>query len=211
MNLPPIIALCGYPKAGKSTVQKILADLYDVVPLDDGLPLREIAMNYLGLTHEQATTQEGKAETVDINGTPWLVRDVLGQIGNAMEEKFGGDVIPLMAVNRFGLDRTGSIERRQSVSFASVRRQQGWFWRKRGALVIEVRRPGAEMGAEFNAYDPLAAHCWIENDGSLDDLIQTVKLAACSAASLMEAREVSDENLGASLFFHSPRLGKNTA
>lgn len=176
MSFPPIIAICGYPKAGKSTVQKILADLYDVVPLDDGLPLREIAMSYLGLTHEQVTTQEGKAETVMLNGTPWIVRDVLGQIGNAMEEKFGGNVIPLMAVNRFGLDRTGSIERRQSVSFASVRRQQGWFWRKRGALVIEVRRPGAEMGAEFNAYDPHAAHYTIVNMGrSMDILTDAVK------------------------------------
>lgn len=210
MNLPPIIGICGYPKAGKSTVQKILADLYDVLPLDDGLPLREIAVNYLGLTHEQVTTQEGKTETVMINGTPWIVRDVLGQIGNAFEEKFGGDVIPLMAVNRFGLDRhtadmdcrkcrgdgvirgrgfgvcpvcdgkgkvpgTGSIDRRNSVSFASVRRQQGWFWRQRGALVIEVRRPGAEMGAEFNAYDPSAAHIAIMNDGDLANLEQEVK------------------------------------
>lgn len=195
MNSPPIIALCGYPKVGKSTVQKILADLYDVVPLDDGLPLREIAVSYLGLTHEQVATQEGKAETVDINGTPWIVRDVLGQIGNAFEEKFGGDVIPLMAVNRFGLDRTGSIERRQSVSFASVRRQQGWFWRRRGALVIEVRRPGAEMGAEFNAYDPVAAHCAILNDGSLDDLSERVQDAIGMADILMDDTQDGGETL----------------
>lgn len=187
MNLPPIIAICGYPKAGKSTVQNILADLYDVVPLDDGLPLREIAMDYLGLTRDQVTTQEGKAETVMLNGTPWIVRDVLGQLGNAMEEKFGGDVIPLMAVNRFGLDRTGSIDRRQSVSFASVRRQQGWFWRKRGALVIEVRRPGAEMGAEFNAYDPLAAHYTLDNSGSETDLAEDVaKLMYWASTGLAE-------------------------
>lgn len=170
MNLPPIIAIQGYPKAGKSTVQKILADLYDVVPLDDGLPLREIAVSYLGLSHDQVTTQEGKAETIEINHTHWLVREVLGQLGNALEEKFGGDVIPLMAVNRFGLDNPAGPNRHQSVSFASVRRQQGWFWRRRGALVLEVRRPGTSMGAEFNAYDPQAAHCVITNDGSLDDL-----------------------------------------
>lgn len=170
MNLPHIIALCGWPKVGKSTVQKILADLYDVVPLDDGLPLREIAVQYLGLTHDQVTTQEGKAETIMINGTPWLVRDVLGQLGNALEEKFGGDVIPLMAVNRYGLDNPAGPNRHQSVSFASVRRQQGWFWRRRGALVIEVRRPGTEMGAEFNQYDTAAAHIVIENNGDLANL-----------------------------------------
>lgn len=174
MILPPIIALCGFPQAGKTTVQKILADLYDVVPLDDGLPLREIAVQYLGLTHEQVTTQEGKAKTVDLNGTPWIVRDVLGQIGNALEEKFGGDVIPLMAVNRFGLDDPAGPNRHQSVSFASVRRQQGWFWRKRGALVIEVRRPGAGMGAEFNRYDAHAARYTLDNSGSEADLAEDV-------------------------------------
>lgn len=174
MNLPPIIGICGYPQAGKSTVQKILADLYGVVPLDDGLPLREIAMKYLGLTEHKVATQEGKAETVDINGTPWLVRDVLGQIGNAMEEKFGADIVPLMTVNRYGLDRTDSVERPTSVSFASVRRRQGWFWRNRGALVIEVVRPGAVMGAEFNAYDPAAAHCAVINDGTIDQLRKKV-------------------------------------
>lgn len=174
MNLPPIIALCGWPKAGKTTVQKILADLYDVVPLDDGLPLREIAVQYLGLTHDQVTTQAGKAETVMLNGTPWIARDVLGELGNAFEEKFGGDVIPLMAVNRFGLDNPAGPNRHQSVSFASVRRQQGWFWRKRGALAIEVRRPGTSMGAEFNRYDPHAAHYTLDNSGTEADLAEDV-------------------------------------
>ena len=193
MNLPPIIALCGWPKAGKTTVQKILADLYDVVPLDDGLPLREIAVQYLGLTHDQVTTQIGKAATVGINGTPWIARDVLGELGNALEEKFGGDVIPLMAVNRFGLDNPAGPNRHQPVSFASVRRQQGWFWRKRGALVIEVVRPGTEMGAEFNRYDPDAAHCVIVNDGSLDDLPERVQYALSITDMLMEGDHATQE------------------
>ena len=176
MNLPPIIALCGWPKSGKSTVQKILADLYDVVPLDDGLPLREIAVQYLGLTHDQVTTQAGKAETVEINGTPWIVRDVLGAgIGNALEATFGPDIVPWMTVNRYGLDNPAGPNRHQSVSFASVRRQQGWFWRKRGALVIEVRRPGTEMGAEFNAYDAAAAHYTLNNDQGVNHLERSVE------------------------------------
>src|SRR5687768_10641087 len=96
---PRFIALCGNPLSGKSTAQRLLHNSLGYVPVDDGRPLRDIAVDYLGLTEAQVTTQAGKLETVSLNGRDWIVRDILGEIGNAFEEKFGGDVIPLMALN----------------------------------------------------------------------------------------------------------------
>lgn len=43
-RLPRYIALCGHPRSGKSEVQKILKDHYNVTPVDDGAILRETAM-----------------------------------------------------------------------------------------------------------------------------------------------------------------------
>ena len=169
MNLPPFIALCGHPKAGKSTAQRILHDALGYVPVDDGRPLRNMARDYLGLTEHQVTTQEGKAETVEINGKPWVVRDVLGEIGNAFEEKFGGDVIPLMAMHAAGMMKDGP--NKGLYSFGSVRRQQGWFYRARGGLVLEIRRVGVEPSPyAFDRFDQMAAHGVVRNDGTLDDL-----------------------------------------
>lgn len=168
MSLPPIIALCGHPGAGKTEAQKILFNLFGYVPVDDGLPLRRIAMNWLGATEEQVSTPAGKASAIEINGRPWIMRDVLGEIGNAFEEKFGGDVIPLMAFNQY---RIGTSLSRARHCFASVRRQQGWFYKRRGGVVIEVRRPGVGPSAyEFDRFDPAAVDAVVDNDGTLLDL-----------------------------------------
>jgi len=175
VNLPPFIALCGNPGAGKSEAQKILHNALGYVPVDDGRPLRNIARDYLGLTEAQVTTQEGKAETVTINGQEWVVRDVLGEIGNAFEEKFGGDVIPLMAMHASGMTRSLSKER---FSFGSVRRKQGWFYRARGGLVIEIRRAGVGPSLyAFDRFDQTAAHAIVRNDGSFGDLEQNLLAA----------------------------------
>jgi len=170
VNLPPFIALCGNPGAGKSEAQKILHNALGYVPVDDGRPLRNIARDYLGLTEAQVTTQEGKAETVTINGQEWVVRDVLGEIGNAFEEKFGGDVIPLMAMHASGMTRSLSKER---FSFGSVRRKQGWFYRARGGVVIEIRRAGTgPLEYAFDRFDRSAVDIVVQNDGTLEQFEQ---------------------------------------
>lgn len=165
---PRFIALCGYPKSGKSTAQRLLHNALGYVPVDDGRPLRVIAMNWLGLTERQVNTQEGKAETVCLNGKDWVVRDILGEIGNAFEEKFGGDVIPLMAMNHYQMYK--NIER-GGHSFGSVRRKQGHFYRRQGGMVIEITRPGVGPSEfEFDWYDPTAVNATVVNDGSLEQL-----------------------------------------
>lgn len=157
-NVPKIIALCGNPTSGKSTAAEIINEVYGHELADDGLPLRQIGMNYLGLTPEQVFTQEGKLEKVTLNGREWTVREILGEIGNAFEEKFGGDVIPIMSHN-------ARPKEAYSV-FGSVRREQGLYWRNKGALVLEIVNPLAGPSPyEFDTFNPVHCHAQIMNDG----------------------------------------------
>lgn len=155
--LPRFIALCGHPKAGKSTVQEILHQNFNVIPVDDGGPLRKIAMEYLGCTYDQVYTQPGKLEYVDILDRSWQVRKILGELGNAFEEKFGGDVIPLMVCN--------SLKTPGPFSFGSVRREQGAYYKERGGVVIGIVNPLAEPSPyEFDRFDETLVDHWIAND-----------------------------------------------
>ncbi len=158
MALPRLIALCGNPKSGKSTAQSLLANMFNYMPVDDGKPLREIAQKYLGLTYNQVYTQDGKLETVRLNGRDWTCREVLGEIGNAFEEKFGGDIIPIMSFNL--------MEPGQRYVLGSVRREQGLYWARKGAMVIEMINPDAAPSPyEFDRYSTEPVYCQIINDG----------------------------------------------
>lgn len=158
MATPRLIALCGNPTSGKSTAAKLIGLNYGHQLVDDGLPLRQIGMSYLGLSEHQVFTQGGKLETVELNGRDWTVREILGEIGNAFEEKFGGDIIPIMSEQL--LDPAGLY------TFGSVRREQGLFWRNRGALVLEIVNPTALPSPyEFDRYNRDYVHARILNDG----------------------------------------------
>lgn len=156
--VPKLIALCGNPLSGKSTAADLINRLFGHELADDGLPLRKIAMDYLGLSEHQVFTQEGKKEKVTLNGREWEVREILGEIGNAFEEKFGGDIIPIMSHN--------ARPKNSSAVFGSVRREQGLYWRNQGALVLEIVNPLAGPSPyEFDTFNPTYAHKQIINDG----------------------------------------------
>lgn len=145
-KLPRLIALCGNPGSGKSTVQKILCEEFSYLPVDDGYCLRDFAMRHCGLTHDQVYTQAGKLETVEIAGKKWIVRDFLGQLGNRVEDLMGPMGIPFMAVTSKNPDHY--------LSFGSVRRDQGAYYKSLGGIVIEIANPDAGPSAyEFDRYD----------------------------------------------------------
>jgi len=164
-SLPRIIALCGKPRAGKSTAADLLKEIYGYEIVDDGLPLRQIAMSSLGLSETQVFTQAGKLQKVNLVGRTWSVREILGEIGNAFEEKFGGDIIPFMSA------RLMSPSKRYVLT--SVRREQGNFWKEQGALVIEIDNPDVpESEFEFDQYSRAAIDRIILNDGLANGLAE---------------------------------------
>lgn len=60
-DAPRLIAICGAPEVGKSTVQNIIQERIGAIPCDDGRALRNAAKELFGFTEHDVTTQEGKA------------------------------------------------------------------------------------------------------------------------------------------------------
>ena len=162
-DFPHLIGICGHPKSGKSEVQRILAEEFGVIPVDDGHVLREFAHKYLGLSWEDVSTQAGKERHTEILGKNWQNRDILGTLGKQLEAMFGEHIMPFIATQQ--CDPDGYY------SFGSVRKTQGHFYNQLGGVVIEVIRPGAlPSGYDFDWYDQSAVKRSIINDGSLEDL-----------------------------------------
>lgn len=166
--LPRFVAICGNPKSGKSLVQEILRDSYDIEPVDDGFPLRKFGVDHLGLSWDQVQTQEGKKEFVEIAGKTWQVRDILGTLGKQLESMLGPDIMPYCAIQ-------GVKNKPGSFSFGSVRRSQAAFYREHGStLVLGINNPLAGPSPyDFDEFDTALVDMWIHNDAQerrLDDI-----------------------------------------
>jgi hypothetical protein len=166
-SLPRYIGICGNPKSGKSLVQQILMEHYNVTPVDDGFILRSIAMQHMGASHNDVHTQEGKAQLAywpdktpildDRTGEHMTWRLVLGRVGEQLERLIGPYVMPMTACA--ALSGPGPF------SFGSVRKVQGRYFKERGGLIIGVRNPMAQpTGNAFDVFDESLVDVWIEND-----------------------------------------------
>ena len=174
---PLLIALCGNPKAGKSTVQKIMQDDFGVLPVDDGRVLRDIGKMVFGLSEADVTTQAGKTRITRISDptaskAEWENRDILGTIGNLLERTFGELVVPRATIRSIAAD----LKHASAVSFGSVRKRQGLAYLEQGGIVIEVVNPGVGPSPyDFDWYDPELVDFQIHNDGkSLEALRREV-------------------------------------
>lgn len=182
-HLPRFIGICGVSQSGKSTVQNILARDFSVQPFDDGYVLREIAAKYLNATWDDVATAEGKAKLAYWgDGKPIIDRrndvdhhmtwrQVLGNLGEQLEDLLGDFAMPMIAVNSL-------VYTDQSYSFGSVRRNQGVFYKAHGGFIIGVRNPLAlATGNSFDEFEEDLVDFWIENDGIARGLSKDAAMA----------------------------------
>lgn len=152
-----IIALCGHPGSGKSTIQGILHKVFGVEPIDDGWAMRDFAIRHLGASIDDVNTQEGKAKTITLPGGQTLTwRTFLGEFGNHIEALLGPDSIPEMAIMRASPGKHHSL--------GSVRREQGAVIRRHGGIVVGVRSAWAQPSPhEFDRFNESLVNIWIES------------------------------------------------
>ena len=156
MKIPKLIAICGRPHAGKTTVQNILAGLYGVQPVDDGMALRRFCVQNLDMEWDDVLTDEGKDGFVEILGKRWNRRKLLGEYGNTLEAMFGDHIMPFMA--------TRNLDPDLSYSFASVRKNQGAFFKRLGGVVIGVENHGVQPSPhKFDSFDASLVDVWVDN------------------------------------------------
>src|SRR5207253_8577408 len=102
-----------------------------------------------GLSKWHGTTQEGKASKAVLPGGKTRVdREAVGELGNRIEDLFGPDVVPEMALAWAAREASDFSGWRRGVApafcFGSVRRKQGRVYKEAGATVVEIVRPGFE-------------------------------------------------------------------
>ena len=146
------IALCGYPKAGKTEVQKIISRRYGFVAHDDKRPLRDAVKILYGLTDWHVLTQAGKASFIDTPQGRVTVRKAMGDLGCYLEDK------DEFHFPRLALSNCQKHDPKGLFVFASVRQNQAGFLKENGeTLVIEVTREGCNATHAFDDYfrDPI--------------------------------------------------------
>lgn len=187
---PRYIALCGWPKSGKDEVAKLLDAKAGYKLIDDGVVLRHAVPGLFGCDPEDPFSQEGKSKTYPTVCGDKSVRWMLGELGNALEKHFHEDFMPFAAV-RMAEERwqTGKSER---FVFPSVRKRQGWFYRRQGGIIVRIDRPGVLPSEfEFDKWDESCVEYVLHNNGTLKDLEKGVD-KLLNAISLYGGRNPGD-------------------
>ena len=161
-----IIALCGYPNSGKTTVQHMLHD-HGYQSIDDAAPLRRAAEALYGLPIGITDTQEGKASRVKIGNKEYCVRDLIGSMGEAGVRLHGPS---------FKIDRIiPYLNPTQYYTMGSCRGEEAKYWKHHGANIIEIQRPNIPIPLHArDRYNPDYIDYTIHNNTDLSTLRQQV-------------------------------------
>ena len=173
--IPKLVALCGWPQSGKTTLAEYLSDEYGAQVVDDGAILREACMALYGLDWGDLYTQEGKAKTIKVCDKVYTHRQLAGHLGNLLEQFYGEQFVPEQTLRRL-LKHTPELDGAPFYVFPSVRRTQGITWRNAGGMVVAIERPGLKFsGNDFDAFDESLVDRWIVNGGTVEDMCQQAK------------------------------------
>lgn len=168
-----LIALCGYPRCGKTLLADMIVLRYGAKLVDDGWPLRDFAIRHMGARPDDVTTQEGKARIATMGGQPVMDleknqpmtwRQVLGRIGDHLETLMGEDFLPRSALLACTDPDTVYV-------FPSVRKRQGLCYKASGGHVVEVVRPGTAPTGAFDTYERSCLDVTLRNDGDREAFI----------------------------------------
>lgn len=168
---PRYIALVGYESSSKLMVQRILARIYNIVPIDIADIVNRLVVKDIGALPTDIYTGSGaKQPAVWGDGSPVVNREtglamswgqVAWEIGRKLEELLGPDALPLIA--------TARTNSKLVYSFVSVKDKQGWFFKERGGIVVEVAG-GFPTGSAFDSWDATSVTFSIRDVGSPGDL-----------------------------------------
>lgn len=227
------LALCGYPEVGKTFIQNILKEKYNILPMDDSKTLRDAVKILYSLSENDVTTQEGKnketpipydrfenedvlrltgqvlfglteieAETKigqkTILGKTYEIKDlydnmqsmviefhktspevmknrkILGQFGLLFENYYGHLFFPEIAIQK--AYKMYENEEMPTISFGSVRADQGKIYQQHNGLVVEIKRPGYDVAHnDFDQYNKSIIDITINNPGDKEPLENLIK------------------------------------
>lgn len=163
----------------KDSIIQLMGATYKVTTLALAQPIKQFAMDYLGLNKHQCYDQEGKAEY----NTFWGMtnREILQKIGtDAMRNGFHPDVWVKITELRIKKSiKEGSFWIVTDVRFPN----ECEMIRRCGGIVVSMMRPSVEPTVPLDQVHPseLKLHSdmidyLLRNDGTLDDLKQNVDL-----------------------------------
>lgn len=183
-----IVALCGWPKSGKTSMAEYLRDTQGYKIIDDGLILRNFVHVAFQVPMDSLYTPEGKARTIEILGKTWEIRKILGQVGNKLEELFGENIMADIAMRQARMMH--AFTGYNKFVFPSVRKTQGQLYKQEGGLIVKMDRPGyGDSGNDFDRFDQEIVDMTIMNTGVKDALTHFAEPIAKNAAVMAKAMQ----------------------
>lgn len=158
-----LIGICGYPKSGKTTAAKYLAHSKGFALCDDSFYLRKAATSFLQIPVTDALSQEKKEGLVTLPEGQITLREYLGRFGKALEREFGQNVIPYLYNEIMLSSDIGNAV------LTSLRMDQPLFWESKGAIILQIVRPGYTVYHDFDKYELPKNAYTIVNNGSKEE------------------------------------------